>query len=159
MTEEESESGVKMEESESVVIIEEDISADLDVEFPETETPKKRTFPQLWTVFCCVKNCQSRPKFTFPSRNFEQQRLWLKAVLRGNPDFKLEKKTNHICGDHFYTGRPNPTKIHPDYVPSIFPWNENRRPKTQREKLALEAKLKEIEDIVQMSIRKVIGIQ
>ncbi len=78
--------------------------------------------------------------FRFPELGTdpEQRGAWVAVVdhrlrlpMGGRP---FNPCHNHrVCQDHFFTGRPSPLKGHPDYVPSILPWNEARRPGSREE--------------------------
>jgi hypothetical protein len=82
-------------------------------------------------VNCSVVGCNSSyPRdresvnfYCFSKRNLEQRELWIKAVNRINQDGTkwLPKTHTRVCSKHFVTGKPNPTRTHPDYVPSVFP--------------------------------------
>ena len=61
--------------------------------------------------------------FNFPSRNLEARNLWIKALkinLEDGSEWKPSKKSV-VCQKHFVLGRPSPTRLDPDYAPSIFP--------------------------------------
>ena len=62
------------------------------------------------------------------------------------------KSSHRVCEDHFYTGRPNPTNIHPDYAPSILPWNGNHRPRTEEERDEFEERMEDIREQVKAII-------
>ena len=90
-------------------------------------------------VYCCVVGCNSAyPRdresvnfFCFSLKNLEQRELWITAVDRINPDGSkwLPNKHTRVCSKYFTAGKPNPSRNHPDYVPSIFPTNDKRRKK------------------------------
>ena len=108
-------------------------------------------------VVCCVVGChctyprdrESVKFFSFSTKNLEQREQWIAAVKRKNPDGSLwlPKKQTKICSKHFITDKPNPTRTHPDYVPSIFP--------TQHKKAKKESDLKRQERF--MKRRKLIS--
>lgn len=62
--------------------------------------------------------------FRFPSPKLQgpRRKRWAAALRRFNDDGTPWEPTNasRICGDHFYTGRPQRARGHPDHVPSIF---------------------------------------
>jgi hypothetical protein len=66
--------------------------------------------------------------FRFPNNNEELRKKWVKACRRKNPDgseWNPQGKNVYICGEHFNTGRPHKKDPnHPDYVPSIFTFNQ-----------------------------------
>ena len=66
--------------------------------------------------------------FRFPNDNEELRRKWVKACRRQNPDgseWNPKGRNVYICGDHFFTGKPHrKDPNHPDYVPSIFTYNQ-----------------------------------
>lgn len=135
---------------------------------PDDDQEKRQTSEGVGNQRCCVPNCPTnnctsgRALFRFAKRNSEQAEKWTKAVNRPPyPDGSPWQPTSwtHICSDHFYTGRPNPTNIHPDYVPSIFPWNENRRPKTVEEKKKFKEKLDEINKKINDIVSTRLGVQ
>lgn len=73
--------------------------------------------------------------FRFPkNRNVEQHELWVKAVSRLNPDGKpwVPGAKSLICSDHFVRGKPSPTRLDPDYVPSIFSTG-HKKAKTEKD--------------------------
>ena len=99
-------------------------------------------------TYCCVKGCHKNegansPEtrfFRFPKRrNPEQHELWLKAINRVCPDGSPwePSKTGVVCSEHFISGRPSPTRIDPDYVPSIFGTDQA---KNKAKQLGLSAK-------------------
>ena len=59
------------------------------------------------------------------------------------------KNSSKICDEHFLTGKPGNLRIHPDYVPTIFPWNNVKKPTTNEEKMKLNEKLDAMEARVQ----------
>ena len=65
------------------------------------------------------------PFFSFPARNQEQRQLWIKAVNRQhwNPS-----KHTVICSSHFVGGKYSPTRLDPNYVPTIFPSPPEKAP-------------------------------
>ena len=69
--------------------------------------------------------------FSFPRKNDERRRLWIKAIrLHGghndDGDWLPDDDDAAVCSKHFISGRPNPARSHPDYVPSIFPEARNQ---------------------------------
>ncbi len=95
---------------------------------------------------CCVPGCQVRPDrdgkraFHFPqaSDDPDRHRQWVDVIgsrrrlpLGGAPFRPFHH--HRVCEDHFFLGQPNPTRGHPDFVPSIFPWNDLRRPDGKEE--------------------------
>ena len=83
---------------------------------------------------CCVVGCHSTyPRdrmtvkfFCFSSKNLEQREKWISAVDRINEDGSpwVPKRHTRVCSLHFVGRQPNPTRTHPDYVPSLFPSNQ-----------------------------------
>ena len=87
------------------------------------------------TKSCCVVNCSSvswRDKVSFfrvIRKGFKEQTdAWIAAIHRINPDGTPWIPTEHtrICSAHFVTGKPDLSKTHPDWCPSIFPTNHHR---------------------------------
>ena len=111
-------------------------------------------------VVCCAVGCHSTyPRdresvkfFSFSTKNLEQRELWIVAVKRKNPDGSvwLPKKQTKICSKHFITERPNPTRTHPDYVPSIFP-TQHKKPKKVSDLTRQERFMKRREPLVECS--------
>ncbi len=49
--------------------------------------------------------------FFFPGRDPVQLEKWV-AVVKNGETYK-PKRWHKVCEDHFYTGKPSPTNIHP----------------------------------------------
>lgn len=65
----------------------------------------------------------------------ERTLAWAKAINRKNKDGSLWMPTKHslICGNHFLSGRPSNNPNSPDFVPSLFTSEEQKKrqkPKT-----------------------------
>jgi hypothetical protein len=108
--------------------------------------------------------------FRFPNNNEEPRKKWVKACRRKSPDgseWNPQGKNVYICGEYFNTGKPHrKDPNHPDYVPSIFTFNqvstkqiENKMRRYEfvcRRRLGVEKMPKRFVNVLSMSIQLLI---
>ena len=74
-------------------------------------------------VSCCTVNGTNRLKqdsgigfYTFPARQ-KRREVWLKAISQA---WWEAKSSDHLCDEHFVSGRPSIDPKNVDYVPTLF---------------------------------------
>ncbi|XP_056007410.1 THAP domain-containing protein 11-like [Ostrea edulis] len=90
---------------------------------------------------CCVHGCTAnsssnsdRNFFIIPKESNRRER-WLRAINRAhvNEDGSVDQNKlwaptsghNYVCSAHFVSGKKVNDPCHPDFVPSVFPQNED----------------------------------
>ena len=82
---------------------------------------------------CCVVNCSTRAKkgvklFCFPT-DPNRKDSWVRAVHQVNWQANEQSK---ICYCHFVNRKPSHFPDHPDYMPSIFPYQSSKQVSSNR---------------------------
>ena len=74
-------------------------------------------------VSCCAVNCTNRFKrdsgigfYTIPAKQVRRE-AWLRAISRAGWE---AKSSDHLCGEHFVSGRPSRDPKNVDYVTTLF---------------------------------------